>query len=187
MPTTKRRAPSIGPRTASTPCSTSPPTRPSARIRSRSTRRPAEPITRIIRFHRTQSVRRSSRTTGRCGRTCRSTPGLRYEGYLNIYNTRHDMANIEFTTDEGDLRTRLSNAKMVERHYYLEGGLWNGGMHTFAPRASFAWDPDQPGEDVDPRRDRAVLRSDVEPDLGQRVPEPARCSRQSQPRCRIRS
>ena len=51
------------------------------------------------------------------------------------------MANIQFATDEGDLRTRLSNAKMVERHYYLEGGLWDGGMHTFAPRASFAWDP----------------------------------------------
>ena len=101
----------------------------------------AEPITRIIRFHRTQSVAGFVQNDWKARPNLSINAGLRYEGYLNIYNTKHDMANIQFATDEGDLRTRLSNAKMVERHYYLEGGLWDGGMHTFAPRASFAWDP----------------------------------------------
>ena len=54
------------------------------------------------------------------------------------------MSNIQFTTG-GDLRTRLASANVVERHYYLEGGLWGGGMHTLAPRASFAWDPTREG------------------------------------------
>ena len=67
--------------------------------------------------------------------------GLRYEGFLNIYDASGDMVNIAFASDGGDLRTRLRSAQVVARKYYLEGGLWGGGQHTLAPRLSFAWDP----------------------------------------------
>lgn len=103
--------------------------------------RTAEPITRIIRFHRTQSVAAFVQNDWKARPNLSINAGVRYEGYLNIYNAKHDMSNIQFTTATGDLRTRLADASVVERHYYLEGGLWSGGMHTFAPRASFAWDP----------------------------------------------
>jgi hypothetical protein len=55
------------------------------------------------------------------------------------------MSNIQFTTSGGDLATRLPSARMDVRHYYLEGGLFGGGMQTFAPRASVAWDPTNQG------------------------------------------
>jgi Carboxypeptidase regulatory-like domain/TonB dependent receptor len=100
----------------------------------------AAPITEIIRFHRTQSVAAFVQNDWKVRPNLSINAGLRYEGYLNIYNTKRDMSNIQFTTG-GDLRTRLASANIVERHYYLEGGLWDGGMHTLAPRASFAWDP----------------------------------------------
>jgi hypothetical protein len=102
--------------------------------------RTAAPITEIIRFHRTQSAAAFVQNDWKVRPNLSINAGLRYEGYLNIYNTKRDMSNIEFTTAD-DLRTRLASARVVERHYYLEGGLWGGGMHTFAPRASFAWDP----------------------------------------------
>jgi hypothetical protein len=99
-----------------------------------------EPITRIIRYHRTQSVAAFVQNDWKVRPNLSVNVGLRYEGYSNIYNAKNDMANIEFTTG-GDLQARLASARMVARHYYLEGGLWGGGLHTFAPRASFAWDP----------------------------------------------
>ncbi|HXW06382.1 MAG TPA: TonB-dependent receptor [Vicinamibacterales bacterium] len=100
----------------------------------------ADPITRIIRFHRTQSVSGFVQNDWKARPNLSINAGLRYEGYFNIYNTKADMANIQFTT-EGDLQSRLASARMVQRHYYLEGGLLGGGMHTLAPRVSFAWDP----------------------------------------------
>ena len=100
----------------------------------------AAPITEIIRFHRTQSVAAFVQNDWKVRPNLSLNAGVRYEGYLNIYNTKRDMSNIQFTTG-GDLRSRLATASVVPRHYYLEGGLWDGGMHTLAPRASFAWDP----------------------------------------------
>jgi hypothetical protein len=102
--------------------------------------RTAQPITQIIRFHRTQSVSAFVQNDWKARPNLSINAGLRYEGYLNIYNAKRDMSNIQFTTG-GDLRSRLPTASVVERHYYLEGGLWGGGMHSLAPRASFAWDP----------------------------------------------
>ena len=105
----------------------------------------AAPITEIIRFHRTQSVAAFVQNDWKVRPNLSINVGVRYEGYLNIFNTKRDMSNIQFTTG-GDLRTRLASANVVERHYYLEGGLWDGGMHTLAPRASFAWDPTREGK-----------------------------------------
>jgi hypothetical protein len=106
----------------------------------------AAPITEIIRFHRTQSIAAFVQNDWKVRPNLSINAGLRYEGYLNIYNTKRDMSNIQFTTDSGDLRSRLPSANVVARHYYLEGGLWDGGMHTLAPRASFAWDPTHQGK-----------------------------------------
>ena len=128
-------------RISSTASSTSPPISRSARPIWRSIRRPARPVTALTRFHRTQSVSAFVQNDWKVRRNLTINAGLRYEGFLNIYDASGDMANIVFTTDSGDLRTGWRRARMVERHYYLEGGLWGGGMHTFAPRASFAWDP----------------------------------------------
>ena len=104
-----------------------------------------QPISRIIRFHRTQSVSAFAQNDWKVRPNLSLNVGVRYEGYLNIYDAAGDMANIEFTTGSGDLRSRLPTARVVERKYYLEGGLWGGGMHTLAPRASFAWDPTSEG------------------------------------------
>jgi hypothetical protein len=98
-------------------------------------------VDRLTRFHRTQSVSAFVQEDWKVKRNLTVNLGLRYEGFLNIYDASGDMANIVFTTDSGDLRTDLASARVVERHYYLEGGLWSGGMHTLAPRVSFAWDP----------------------------------------------
>ena len=105
----------------------------------------ADPLSRIIRLHRTQSVSAFVQNDWKVRPNLSINAGLRYEGFLNIFDAAGDMANIQFTTD-GDLQTQLASAQMVERKYYLEDGLWGGGMHTFAPRASFAWDPTRKGE-----------------------------------------
>jgi len=103
-----------------------------------------EPITRIIRFHRTQSIAAFVQNDWKVRPNLSINVGVRYEGYSNIYNAKNDMANIQFTTG-GDLQARLASARMDARQYYLEGGLWGGGLHTLAPRASFAWDPSNEG------------------------------------------
>jgi hypothetical protein len=103
-------------------------------------------ITEIIRFHRTQSIVAFVQDDWKVRPNLSINVGLRYEGYMNIYDAAGDMANIEFTTDDGDLRTRVASSRVVERHYYLEGGLFGGGLHTLAPRASFAWDPTNEGK-----------------------------------------
>ena len=98
-------------------------------------------VLRLTRFHRTQSVSGFVQNDWKVRPNLTLNLGLRYEGFLNIYDTSGPMANIEFTTDSGDLRTRLASARVLERKYYLEDGLWSGGQHTFAPRLSLAWDP----------------------------------------------
>jgi hypothetical protein len=104
----------------------------------------AGPVTSLTRFHRTQSVSAFIQNDWKVKPNLSVNAGLRYEGFLNIYDASGDMANIVMGAGS-DLRTRLEGAHMVERHYYLEGGLWNGGQHTLAPRASFAWDPTHRG------------------------------------------
>jgi Carboxypeptidase regulatory-like domain len=101
-------------------------------------------VPRLTRFHRTQSLSAFVQDDWKVKRNLSVTAGLRYEGFLNIYDASGDMANIIMGSGN-DLGTRLQGARVVERHYYLEGGLWNGGQHTLAPRASFAWDPTNQG------------------------------------------
>jgi hypothetical protein len=101
-------------------------------------------VTRLTRFHRTQSVSAFVQDDWKVRPNLTLNFGLRYEGFLNIYDSSGDMANIVMGSG-ADLRTRLQGAHVVERHYYLEGGLWSGGQHTFVPRASFAWDPTNEG------------------------------------------
>jgi hypothetical protein len=103
------------------------------------------PVTTLTRFHRTQSVSAFVQNDWKVKRNLTLNLGLRYEGFLNIFDASGDMANVVFTADNGELATRLASARMIERHYYLEGGLWGGGMHTIAPRASVAWDPSGTG------------------------------------------
>jgi len=98
------------------------------------------PVTKLTRFHRTQSVSTFVQDDWKVRPNLTLNFGVRYEAFLNIYDSSGDMANI-IMGPGGDLRTRLQGAHVVERQYYLEDGLWSGGQHTLAPRGSFAWDP----------------------------------------------
>jgi Carboxypeptidase regulatory-like domain len=106
--------------------------------------RTGEPISEIIRFHRTQSVSAFVQNDWKVRPNLSLNAGLRYEGFLNIFDAAGDMSNIQLGAGD-DLQSQLATAQMVERKYYLEGGLLSGGMHTLAPRASFAWDPTHKG------------------------------------------
>jgi hypothetical protein len=101
-------------------------------------------VTSLTRFHRTQSVSAFFQDDWKVKPNLSLNFGLRYEAFLNIYDASGDMANIVMGPGN-DLRTKLQGARVVERHYYLEGGLWDGGQHTLAPRVSFAWDPANDG------------------------------------------
>ena len=98
----------------------------------------------LTRYHRTQSVSTFVQDDWKVRPNLSLNFGLRYEAFLNIYDASGDMDNIVMASG-GDLRTRLQGAQVVERHYYLEDGLWSGGQHTLAPRVSFAWDPANDG------------------------------------------
>ena len=98
----------------------------------------------LTRFHRTQSVSTFVQDDWKVKPNVSLNFGLRYEAFLNIYDASGDMANIVMPGGS-DLRARLQAAQVVERHYYLDGGLWGGGQHTLAPRVSFAWDPNNDG------------------------------------------
>jgi hypothetical protein len=100
----------------------------------------------IKRFHRTQSVSAFVHDDWKVGPHLTLSAGLRYEGFLNIRDASDGiMTNLVFGSDTGNLRNDLLTARMVERAYYLDGGLWDGGQHTLAPRLSFAWDPTRTG------------------------------------------
>jgi len=103
------------------------------------------PVTSLLRLHRTHSLAAFIQDDWKVKPNLTLNLGLRYEQYLNIYNAAADMSNIDFTTNSGDLQTRLASANVVARKYYLSGGLWGGGMHTLAPRIGFAWDPTKQG------------------------------------------
>jgi hypothetical protein len=104
------------------------------------------PVTELIRFHRTHSLSAFVQHDWKVKPNLTLNLGVRYEQYLNIYDAKNQMANIQFASGSGDLQTRVADARMVARDYYLDGGLWGGGMHTLAPRAGFAWDPTRQGK-----------------------------------------
>ncbi len=105
-----------------------------------------QPVTSLIRYHRTHSLAAFIQDDWKIKPNLTLNLGLRYEQYLNIYNAAANMSNIQFTTDSGDLESRLATATMVSRQYFLDGGLWGGGMHTLAPRIGMAWDPTKEGK-----------------------------------------
>jgi len=101
----------------------------------------------IKRFHRTQSVSAFVQDEWKLKPNLTLSGGLRYEGFLNIYDASDDiMTNLYFPNKTGDLRQDLTTASMVQRKYFLDGGLIGGGQHTLGPRASFAWDPKNNGK-----------------------------------------
>jgi len=100
----------------------------------------------IKRFHRTQSLAAFIQDEWKLKPNLTLSAGLRYEGFLNIYDASDDiMTNLQFAQQTGNLRTDLATAHMEQRKYYLNGGLFGGGQHTLAPRVSFAWDPTNEG------------------------------------------
>jgi hypothetical protein len=101
-------------------------------------------VTVLTRFHRTQSASAFVQDDWKVKRNLSLNVGLRYEAFLNISDASGNMANIIMGSGN-DLRSRLLGAHVIERKYYLEGGLWSGGQHTVAPRVSVAWDPTNEG------------------------------------------
>jgi hypothetical protein len=101
----------------------------------------------IKRFHRTQSVAAFVHDEWKVRPNFTLSAGLRYEGFLNIYDASDDiMTNLQFGQETGNLRSDLTSARMDQRKYYLAGGLFGeGAQHTLAPRLSFAWDPTKRG------------------------------------------
>ena len=105
-----------------------------------------QPVTDLLRLHRTHSLGAFVQNDWKVRPNITLSGGVRYEGFLNIYDGAGPMTALEFTQRTGDLRADLRTARIVERKYPLNGGLWGGGQHTVAPRASFAWDPTNEGK-----------------------------------------
>ena len=128
---------------ASTACSISPRIgRPPEPDRHRSAHGRAD--LHIIRFHRTQSVSAFVQNDWKVKAESLAQRWAALRGFPEHLRCRGRHGQHPVRAG-GDLQTHLATAQMVERKYYLEGGLWSGGMHTFAPRASFAWDPTHKG------------------------------------------
>jgi hypothetical protein len=104
------------------------------------------PVTELLRLHRTHSLAAFAQEDWKVRSNLTLSMGLRYEGFLNISDSTGDMTALEFASRTGNLRQDLTTARIVERPYPLNGGLWSGGLHTFAPRASVAWDPTNQGK-----------------------------------------
>jgi len=100
----------------------------------------------IKRFHRTQSINAFVQDEWKVRPNFTLSAGLRFETFMNITDASDDIVtNIEFPNQTGNLQSDLATAKMVQRQWYLNGGAF-GPQHTFAPRASFAWDPTKRGQ-----------------------------------------
>ncbi len=102
-------------------------------------------VTHLLRLHRTHSLNAFAQDEWKLRPNLSLSLGLRYEGYLNIYDNARPMTALQFSQRNGDLQADLSTATIVARKYPLNGGLWGGGQHSVAPRVSVAWDPTNQG------------------------------------------
>jgi hypothetical protein len=99
----------------------------------------------IKRYHRTQSFNLFVQDEWKPRRNLTISAGLRFEYFMNITDVSDNtVTNIEFPVDTGNLQSDLASARMVQREWYLSGGVF-GPQHTIAPRISFAWDPKNDG------------------------------------------
>jgi hypothetical protein len=95
----------------------------------------------IKRYHRTQSLSLFAQDEWKARRNLTISAGVRFEYFMNITDVSDNtVTNIEFPNETGDLQADLATARMVQREWYLSGGVF-GPQHTIAPRVSFAWDP----------------------------------------------
>ena len=99
------------------------------------------PVTDLLRLHRTHGIGAFIQDEWKVKPNLTLSLGIRYEGFLNIYDNAGDMTAIEFANRTDDLRADLSTARIVEKKNPL-----NGGQHTFAPRFGFAYDPSNEGK-----------------------------------------
>ena len=99
----------------------------------------------IKRYHRTQSLSLFAQDEWKLRRNLTISAGVRFEYFMNITDVSDNtVTNIEFPNDTGNLQADLATARMVQREWYLSGGVF-GPQHAIAPRVSFAWDPKNDG------------------------------------------
>jgi hypothetical protein len=99
------------------------------------------PVTDLLRLHRTHGIGGFIQDEWKAKPNLTLSLGIRYEGFLNIYDAAGDMTAIEFANRTADLRSDLRTAKIVERKNPM-----HGGQHTIAPRFGFAYDPTNEGK-----------------------------------------
>jgi len=102
-------------------------------------------VTDLLRLHRTHALAAFGQDEWKVKPNLTLSLGLRYEGFLNIKDNAGPMTALEFAQRTGNLQNDLKTARIVERPYPLNGGLWSGGQHTVAPRFGVAWDPTKEG------------------------------------------
>jgi Carboxypeptidase regulatory-like domain/TonB dependent receptor len=102
-------------------------------------------VTSLLRQHRTHSLSLFVQDDWKARPNLTLTGGLRYDHFLNIYDAAGPMTALEFQQRTDNLQSDLKTARIVEREYPLNGGLWSG-QHGLSPRISFAWDPSNDGK-----------------------------------------
>jgi Carboxypeptidase regulatory-like domain/TonB dependent receptor-like, beta-barrel len=103
-------------------------------------------VSNLLRLHRTNAVSLFAQDDWKVKPNLTLSLGLRYEQFLNIYDAAGDMTALQFTQQTGNLQNDLKTARIIDRQYPLDGGLWSGGQHTLAPRLGVAFDPTNNGK-----------------------------------------
>jgi hypothetical protein len=104
------------------------------------------PVTDLLRLHRTNELAAFGQDEWKVKPNLTLSLGLRYQGYLNIYNAAGTMTAMQFAQRTDNLENDLRTAQVIQREYPLDGGRWGGGLHSLAPRLGFAWDPTREGK-----------------------------------------
>ena len=102
-------------------------------------------VTDLLRLHRTNEIAAFAQDEWKVKPNLTLNLGLRYQAFLNIYNAAGTMTALSFAQRTGNLQNDLRTAQIIQRDYPLNGGLWDGGLHSLAPRLGIAWDPTNEG------------------------------------------